>query len=302
MTAVSQKIVLEHALLPDGWAKDICLRVVDGMIASLDKATEADTTAERISGIALPGLPNLHCHAFQRAMAGLAERRGPAADSFWTWRQVMYHFLGNLTPDDIEAITAFAYMEMLERGFTAVGEFHYLHHGIDGEPYANLAEMGERITAAAAETGIGLTLIPTFYAYSTFGGGAPLPGQRRFINDTARFLKLLDGARRAVATLPDAAIAISPHSLRAVTPETLREVVAAFPSGPIHMHAAEQVKEVEDCVAWSGARPIEWLLANTNIDKRWCLIHATHMTDEETSSLARSGAVAGLCPLTEASL
>lgn len=294
-------LFLDQALLPEGFASDVRLEIEDGFIRKVEAGASAEG-AERLSGIALPGLPNLHCHAFQRAMAGLAEIRGPKDDSFWTWRQVMYRFLGALTPDDVEAVAAFAYAEMLEAGFTAVAEFHYLHHDEHGRPYADLAEMSDRIAAAANETGIGLTLLPSFYAYATFGGAEPLEGQRRFINDPSRFVRLLEGARKAIAALPDAAIGIAPHSLRAVTPETLAEVAAALPSGPIHIHAAEQVKEVEDCLAWSGARPVQWLLDHAAIDQRWCLIHATHMLPEEVEGMARAGAVAGLCPLTEGSL
>jgi formiminoglutamate deiminase len=291
----------EHALLPQGWARDVRIEVADGTIVAV-KPHAAAAGAERIAGIALPGLPNLHCHAFQRGMAGLSERRGPAHDSFWTWREVMYRFLSALTPDDVEAIAAFAYMEMLEAGYTAVGEFHYLHHGIDGQPFADLGEMTARIANAANETGIGLTLLPCFYAYGGFGAAAPNPGQRRFINNPDLFLKVLARTREIAKDVPDCAVGIAPHSLRAVTPETLRTVVAAAPDGPIHMHAAEQTKEVEDCVAALGARPVQWLLDNAKVDARWCLIHSTHMDERETRALAKSGAVAGLCPLTEANL
>ncbi|MDJ1159074.1 formimidoylglutamate deiminase [Chelatococcus sp. SYSU_G07232] len=296
-----RKLFFDHALLASGWAQDVGLDVEAGVIRAVAPGASREGR-ERIPGIALPGLPNLHSHTFQRGMAGLAETRGPAGDSFWTWRQVMYRFLGALTPEDVEAIAAQAFVEMLEGGFTAVAEFHYLHHDRDGTPYADLAELSARIAAAAGETGIGLTLLPSFYAYGGLGGAAPSQGQRRFLNDPDRFLALVEGARKAVAHLPDAVVGIAPHSLRAVTPETLGAVVAAVPQGPVHIHAAEQVKEVEDCVGWSGRRPVEWLLANAGVDRRWCLIHATHMTQEETRGLAASGAVAGLCPLTEASL
>jgi formiminoglutamate deiminase len=274
--------------------------VADGVITAVEPGADA-TGRERVSGIALPGLPNLHSHAFQRGMAGLTEVRGPEGDTFWSWRELMYRFLGTLTPDDVEAIAAQAYMQMLESGFTAVGEFHYLHHAPDGQPYANLAEMAERIAAAAAATGIGLTLLPALYAHGSFGGAAPNPGQRRFLNDAPRFLRLVEAARAALKDLPGAALGIAPHSLRAVSPDLLAEAVAAS-DGPVHMHIAEQVKEVEDCLAWCGARPVEWLLANAQVDPRWCLIHATHMTAAETQALAATGAVVGLCPLTEASL
>lgn len=293
-------LFFDHALLPGGWARDVRVAIAHGVIAAVDVSAKPDKS--RISGIALPGLPNLHCHTFQRAMAGLAERRGPAHDSFWTWREVMYRFLGQLSPEDVEAISAFAYMEMLERGFTSVAEFHYLHHAPDGTPYADLGEMAARIAAAAGETGIGLTLLPSFYAYGGFGGAAPVAGQRRFLNDPDRFLKLAARCRAIVASLPSAGVGIAPHSLRAVTPETLRAVVTATPDGPIHIHAAEQTKEVEDCITWSGRRPVQWLLDEMHADRRWCLIHSTHMTQNETQQLAKSGAVAGLCPLTESSL
>jgi formimidoylglutamate deiminase len=191
---------------------------------------------------------------------------------------------------------------MLEAGFTTVGEFHYLHHDRDGTPYADLGEMAARIVAAAAETGIGLTLLPSFYAYGDFGAAPPAAGQRRFINDVDRFVRLLERTRAIASGLPHARVGIAPHSLRAVTPETLRAVCAAAPEGPIHIHAAEQVKEVDACVATLGRRPVEWILAEAGVDPRWCVIHATHMTEPEIRDLAASGAVAGLCPLTEASL
>jgi formiminoglutamate deiminase len=296
-----QLLRFDHALLPEGWAHDVRLTIRDGFIAAVERGG-GNTGADRVAGIAIPGLPNLHCHAFQRAMAGMAERRGPAGDTFWTWREVMYRFLAALTPEDVEAIAAFAYMEMLEAGFTAVGEFHYLHHDVDGQPYADPAEMASRIAAAATETGIGLTLLPCFYAHGGFGGAAPAPGQRRFLNDLDGFHRLVARTREILARLPNARLGIAPHSLRAVTPEALRALAAAAPEGPIHIHAAEQIKEVDDCVAALGARPVAWLLAHADVGSRWCIVHATHMTADETRALAASGAVAGLCPLTEANL
>ena len=212
-----RELFFDHALLPSGWARDVRITVADGTIVAVAQGAPR-AGADHVPGIAVPGLPNLHSHAFQRGMAGLAERRGPTADSFWTWREVMYHFLQRLSPDDVEAIAAFAYMEMLEAGFTTVGEFHYLHHDVDGRPYANLGEMAERIAAASAQTRIGLTLLPSFYAYGGFGGAPPVAGQRRFINDPDRFLDLVQRARATVATLPEGRVGIAPHSLRAVTP------------------------------------------------------------------------------------
>jgi formiminoglutamate deiminase len=295
------KLLLDHALLPGGWAERVGIDVLDGVVTAVE-AGAAPGGRERVAGIALPGLPNLHCHAFQRGMAGLTERRGPTGDSFWSWRQLMYHFLREISPEDAEVLARQAYVEMLESGFTTVGEFHYLHHGPDGQPYGNLAEMAERIAAAADATGIGLTLLPCLYGYGSFGGAPATEGQRRFLNDPERFLRLAEGARAALNGLPDAGFGIAPHSLRAVSPEALRTVVEATPAGPIHIHAAEQVKEVEDSLAWSGLRPVEWLLRHAAVDERWCLVHATHMTEAETAEVARRGAVVGLCPLTEASL
>jgi formiminoglutamate deiminase len=296
-----RELFFDHALLPSGWARDVRIAVTDGTIVSVTASTRRDG-AEHVSGIAVPGLPNLHSHAFQRAMAGLAERRGPQTDSFWTWREVMYRFLARLTPDDVEAIAAFAYMEMLEAGFTTVGEFHYLHHDIDGRPYADLGEMAARIAAASERTGIGLTLLPSFYAYGGFDGAPPMPGQCRFINNPDRFLALVARTRAIVTRRPAVRVGIAPHSLRAVTPETLRAVCDATPDGPIHIHAAEQTKEVEDCLAALGHRPVEWLIEQGWLDERWCVIHATHTTTQEIEALAASRAVTGLCPLTEASL
>jgi formimidoylglutamate deiminase len=295
------KLFFDHALLPSGWARSVGLDIQSGVVADVVVGASPEGR-ERIPGIALPGLPNLHSHTFQRGMAGLAEVRGPSRDSFWSWRQVMYRFLGALTPEDVEAIAAFAFMEMLEAGFTAVGEFHYLHHDRDGRPFDDLAEMAGRIIASAEDAGIGLTLLPSLYGYAGFGALPAAEPQRRFINSPDRFQRLVEESRKAIAGLPDAVIGIAPHSLRAVTPETLAAVVDANPQGPIHIHVAEQTREVEDCLAWSGQRPVEWLLANAPVDQRWCMIHATHMTNEESRALARSGAVAGLCPLTEANL
>jgi formiminoglutamate deiminase len=235
-------------------------------------------------------------------MAGLAERRGDAADSFWTWREVMYRFLDLLDPDAVEAIAAWAFAEMLEAGFTAVGEFHYLHHAPDGRPYANVAETAERIAAAAQATGIGLTLLPVLYAQGNFGGAPPTPGQRRFLNTLDGFERLAEASAAAVADIPDAALGIAPHSLRAVTLDDLRWVVQRWPNGPMHIHVSEQVKEVEDCLAAHGRRPVELLYDTVSIDGRWCLIHATHAEAEEVALIAASGAVAGLCPVTEANL
>jgi formiminoglutamate deiminase len=290
----------ETALLPDGWAEGVRVTLDDERIASVESGV-APAGAERF-GAAVPGLGNLHSHAFQRAMAGLGEVRGAGDDSFWTWREAMYRFARAIQPEAMEAIAAMAFVEMLESGFTRVGEFHYLHHQPDGTPYADLAEMGARLAAAAEATGIGLTLLPVLYQQGGFGGAPAGEGQRRFVNDLDRYAALVEASRRAVAALPDGVVGIAPHSLRAVGPEALAEAVRLGGEGPIHIHVAEQQREVDNCLAWSGARPVEWLLDHAPVDARWCLVHATHMSADETRRLAASGAVAGLCPLTEASL
>ncbi|MCV3242338.1 formimidoylglutamate deiminase [Mesorhizobium sp. ZC-5] len=297
MTAV----FADQALLPNGWQRDVRLTAEAGRIATIETGVAPRSGDER-HAILLPGMPNLHSHSFQRGMAGLAEVRGPSADSFWSWREVMYRFALSMTPGQVEAVAAQLYVEMLEAGFSRVGEFHYLHHDRDGKPYANIAEMGERIAAAASTTGIGLTLLPVFYAHSTFGGAAPNEGQRRFINSLDSFAHLLDGCRAAATGLAGAVVGVAPHSLRAVTPEELAAVTGMAGDAPIHIHIAEQVKEVDDCLAWSGVRPVEWLLSHADVGARWCLIHATHMTDAETRQMGESGAIAGLCPITEANL
>ncbi len=289
------------ALLDGGFVGDVRLKIRDGQIAGIETGVAAESGDER-HDILVPGMANLHSHAFQRGMAGAAERRGPGDDTFWSWRKAMYDVALSFTPDDVEAVAAQLYMEMLEAGFTRVGEFHYLHNDRDGSPYADLAEMAARIAAASAETGIALTLLPVFYAHFTFGGEAPSEGQRRFIHSPARFARLMEACRGIVRGLPGATIGIAPHSLRAVTPEELAEILPLAEGGPIHMHAAEQVKEVEDCIAWSGARPVEWLLHHQPVDERWTLIHATHMLADETRGLAARGATAGLCPITEGNL
>ena len=290
----------DRALLPQGWERDVRLTVVDGCIGEVRTGVAAQAGDQRVR-ILVPGVPNLHSHAFQRGMAGLTEIGGGDGDSFWSWRELMYRFLAKLVPDAVEAIAAQAYMEMLESGFTRVGEFHYLHHDADGQPYADRAEMSARIAAASAQTGIGLTLLPVFYAHADFGGAAPNPAQRRLIHDVDGFAQLLDGARTALRPLPDAVLGIAPHSLRAVTGEELSALLP-LNDGPVHIHIAEQLREVDACVAWSGLRPVRWLYENVAVDARWCLVHATHIDDDERARIVASRAVAGLCPVTEANL
>ena len=292
----------ESVLLPGGWARDVRIMLSGTRIGAIETGVAARPGDVR-HGVALPGLPNLHSHAFQRAMAGLAEAPGGVdRDDFWSWRETMYRLVGRLTPDDVAAVAAMAFAEMLESGFTRVGEFHYLHHDIDGGAYAEPARMAAAVAAAGAETGIALTLLPVFYAHAGFGGTASAPGQRRFVSDLDRFARLREGCGHALRDLDGAVLGIGPHSLRAVTPGELTALLALAPEGPVHIHIAEQMPEVEACLAWSGARPVQWLLDHAPVDPRWCLVHATHVDPGEVAGIARSGAVVGLCPITEANL
>jgi formimidoylglutamate deiminase len=297
------KVYARHALLPTGWTRDVVLEIAaDGTIDALEVALKAPSDAERLQGPVIPGMPNVHSHAFQRALAGLTEKGGPVADNFWSWRSEMYRFLERIEPADQEAIAAQLYVEMLKAGYTSVAEFHYLHHDPAGKPYANPAEMALRIVAAGAAAGIGLTLLPVFYAHSGFGGALAAPEQRRFLHEPDRFHSLVAELARKSGFV----LGVAPHSLRAVTPAQLRWLVAMteeeIVKGPIHIHAAEQRKEVEDCIAWSGARPVQWLLDRAELGPRWCVVHATHIDKDERQRLAASGAVTGLCPSTEADL
>lgn len=302
MNNVGKQIWAKTALLPAGWASDVLIEVdAAGRITSVQQ--DAIPSGTRVPFL-LPAPVNVHSHAFQRAMAGLTEKRGPNPnDSFWTWRQLMFRFLDRLKPDHIEAITAFVQMEMLEAGYATNVEFHYLHHQPGGVPYDNIAEMSERIAAAASQTGIGLSLLPVHYEFGGCDGRPLTAGQIRFGNTFERFTTLHAAAAQMLKSLPaDANIGVAPHSLRAVGINDLRQYGANFPTGPIHMHLAEQMPEVEEIQANWGARPVEWALGNMEIDARWCLIHCTQMTPDETIHLAQTGAVAGLCPITESSL
>lgn len=282
----------------DGWHADAALAVgADGRLREL-----ADHDGESIGQWVLPGMPNLHSHAFQRAMAGLAERKGRVDDSFWSWRETMYAFAARIGPDELQAIAAQLYVEMLKAGYTRVCEFHYLHHQPDGTPYAQPEAMSLALIEAAREAGIGLTLLPVLYISGGFDGRVLSARQRRFGHAVDAYLRLLESLRGQQGD--DLRVGIALHSLRAVPEAALREVLSSelAQSEPIHIHIAEQVGEVQDCLATRGARPVEWLFDHAGVDARWCLVHATHLTDAETVQLARSGAVAGLCPTTEANL
>ena len=295
-----------EALLPEGWARNVRIEVDSrGDITDVTANASAEG-AERLAGPILPGMANLHSHAFQRAMAGLTETRAAPDDDFWRWRELMYQFVARLTPAHAQAIALHLYIEMLRHGYTAVAEFHYVHNDGDGHPYADPAELLLCHLAAAREAGIAITLLPSLYAHANFGGRTLQPRQRRFAIDPASVLAMVEKARRAAADDPDVRAGVAPHSLRAVDPGQLDELLAGLrqmdPAAPIHIHCAEQTREVDDCIEWSGKRPVEWLLERMPVDRHWCVVHATHISAAETQALARSGATAGLCPSTEANL
>ena len=297
-----QSIWAEHVLSADGWLKNARVDIDDqGYISAIEE--NVAKTGIGVDAL-IPAPSNLHSHSFQRAMAGMTEQRGQDPDdNFWSWRKLMYKFLEHLTPEDIQAIAAFTQMEMLEAGFGASAEFHYLHHQADGSPYNNIAELSERICVAADETGIGLTLLPVLYQYGGCDQRALGKGQIRFGNDEDRFSRLYEAASTAITSLPsDTRIGVAPHSLRAVSQEGLTTIIELCKKGPIHVHAAEQDAEVAEVLAAWGHRPVEWLFEHHKIDTRWCLIHATQMQAHETVAVAQSGAVAGLCPITESNL
>jgi len=290
----------KRARLADSWEHDVQIEIKDGRIGSVYVGAKVKNGAIAVDAL-LPALSNLHSHSFQRAMAGMTEFRTAGRDSFWTWRDLMYRFAQEITPEEVEAIATLAFMEMLEAGFAAVGEFHYLHHQKGGAPYAAIDELSQRIFAAASHTGIGLTHLPVLYMYGGAGQKPLTAEQKRFGNDVDRFNRIVGEAESKIPTF-DSKIGIAPHSLRAAAPDYLRRLLEAHSSGPVHIHIAEQPKEVEDIKNWLGARPVEWLLEEMPVDDRWCAVHATHMTNNETTALAKSGAVAGLCPITEANL
>ncbi|MFD1711472.1 formimidoylglutamate deiminase [Ottowia sp. GY511] len=315
-TLPPRQLFAPHALLPTGWARDVLLTWdgASGALTQVQSAAAAPAGVARAAGPVLPGMPNLHSHAFQRAIAGLTEYRGAGEDSFWSWRTLMYRFALQLDPAQLEAIAFGLYVEMLEAGYTSVCEFHYVHHDRDGRAYADDAELALAVMRAARRAGIGLTLLPVLYQTAGFGGKPPAEGQRRFIRSTDNMLALLQRLKplcdtqsaRGIEGVPAVRLGLAPHSLRAVPPEALREAVAGLTaldaSAPIHIHVAEQTQEVDDCLAWSGQRPVAWLLDHAPVDARWCLVHATHMDADEYRRAAASGAVAGLCPTTEANL
>ncbi len=305
------------ALLPGGWADDVTLEATpSGMLSRVESgAGEAveGSSAVPLDGIVVPGIPNVHSHAFQRALAGLTESPPArpagidgAANTFWHWRETLYHFIRRLTPDDIHTVASFAYMEMLRAGTTSVSEFHYLHRDPEGGPYPERGELSHRVIDAALRSGIGITHLPVLYSHGGFGGTPPEPEQRPFVLPPDELVELVASLRARHGDDPRVRIGLAFHSLRAVALEdllhVLDEVRADDPGVPVHIHVAEQVKEVEDCVAWSGFRPVEFLLAHAPVGASWCLVHATHVSSQEVDALAERGSVVGLCPTTEANL
>jgi formimidoylglutamate deiminase len=297
----------EHALLPGGWARNVRLAWdAAGLLTEVSVGSKPEGQLARAVGPVLPGMPNLHSHAFQRAMTGLTEYRAPGDNNFWGWRRLMYRFALRLSPEQLQSIATQLYVELLKCGYTSVCEFHYIHHDPHGRPYANRIELSERIVAAAVDAGIGLTLLPVLYEHSGFGQQPPLAEQRRFVTAPEDLLDMLAGLRRAHPERDRLRYGVAPHSLRAVSPDSLHRLVAgvnaADPTTPVHIHVAEQRGEVADSLAALGARPVMWLLDQFEIDTRWCLVHATHMRADESERLAGSGATVGLCLSTEANL
>lgn len=292
-----------RALLPTGWAHNVRLEVdAHGQLAQVNPHADPDG-CQRLHGDVVPGMPNLHSHAFQRAMAGLAEVAGDPQDSFWTWRDLMYRLVQRLTPEQVGVIARQLYIEMLKGGYTQVAEFHYLHHTPEGKPYADRGEMTGRLSEAAQQAGIGMTLLPVLYSYAGFGAQPAQAGQKRFIQNAESYLEQQQVIARQLAGKPLQNQGLCFHSLRAVELGQMQQILAASDQTlPVHIHIAEQQKEVNDCLAWSGQRPVAWLYEHLPVDSRWCLVHATHLDREELEQLARSKAVAGLCPTTEANL
>ncbi|MCG2592520.1 formimidoylglutamate deiminase [Ramlibacter sp. XY19] len=301
MAAETQRFLAPRAWVAGGWAEDVLLVTgTDGRWAEVRVASDAAAAAGavRLAGAVLPGLVDAHSHAFQRAIAGLTEHAAEGKDDFWSWRDRMYAAALRITPEQLEAIAAHLYAELLACGYTQVCEFHYLHNDVDGRPYAEPAEMAQALVRAARCVGIGLTLLPTLYLRSGFGASGLREDQRRFASTPASVLAIADGLRAADALVTSG---VALHSLRAVDAGALAEVVAAA-RGPVHIHISEQRQEVEDCVALYGKRPIEWLLEKAPVDARWNLVHATHASRDELAALRQAGASIVLCPSTEANL
>lgn len=290
----------DYALLPEGWRADVRLRS-DAQGRWVDVTPDAPRgELPRLGRWVLPGMPNLHSHAFQRAMAGGAERFVRPDDSFWSWRETMYAHAGRITPETLHAVACWLYCELLEAGYTRVCEFHYVHHQPDGRPYAPSSAMSDALIAAAADSGIGLTLLPVLYQRGGFRDQPLAPRQRRFEHQSADFLRLLSDLQSRPGIRLGAAI----HSLRAVAAQPLQALLSEplLRGRVLHIHIAEQQLEVDECLAVHGQRPVQRLFALAEVDAHYCLVHATHLCDAEIQQIARARAVVGLCPTTEANL
>ena len=302
---MDQVYFANQALISSGWANNVKIIVTNGVISHLETnqtTHESQQGCHILAGPVLPGMVNLHSHAFQRAMAGLAEVCLDPQDSFWSWRDLMYGLVAKLNPQQVGQIATYLYIEMLKAGYTQVAEFHYLHHQQSGQAYDNPAEMALQVRQAAVDVGIGQTLLPVLYSHSGFGGQAPNGGQTRFIHDLDGYLRLQEQLGQNMDSLKHNQ-GLCFHSLRAVTKSQMQTALSSLPqTWPVHIHIAEQTKEVDDCIAWSGQRPVEWLANEVGFDARWCLIHATHVSQQEVKIIADSQAVVGLCPSTEANL
>ncbi len=298
------KLYAENILLESGWQSNKTLHIIDGIVSDITDGQDND--AYVANGPVIPGMVNCHSHAFQRGFAGFSEQGSDSKDSFWTWRQIMYQFKDNITPEQAQTIASQLYIEMLKAGYTRVAEFHYLHHDKDGQNYGQLAQMAQSIFSAAQLSGIGLTLLPVLYRFSGFGPLEPNDGQKRFINSSEQFNQLVSDCVAIAKTQDNCNVGIAPHSLRAVDKDSLLSAVNHVRSldakAPIHIHISEQLKEVDDCLAHFGQRPVQWLLNNMELDQHWCLIHATHINAEEVTGIIESKAIAGICPTTEANL
>ncbi|MDG1734027.1 MAG: formimidoylglutamate deiminase [Thalassotalea sp.] len=298
------KLFAKNILLATGWQQDKTLHIVDGVIKNITDGQDGDAYVAK--GSVIPGMINCHSHAFQRGFAGFSEQGSESQDSFWTWRKIMYQFLDNITVEQAQIIAQQLYIEMLQAGYTRVAEFHYLHHDKDGGNHQQLAQMASAIFNAAKHSGIGLTMLPVMYRFSGFGPEQPNAGQKRFINSIAQFNQLVSDCHALSTEQENSNVGIAPHSLRAVDKESLLAAVEHVRSldakAPIHIHISEQQKEVDDCLEHYGKRPVQWLLENANLDENWCLIHATHIDEDEIAGIIASKAVAGICPTTEANL
>ena len=297
----TKSLFAHHAYLPQGWTSNVRLHWdAHGDLSQIELHVQAQAQ-EKQAHFVLPGMTNLHSHAFQRAMAGMTEMAGETKDSFWTWRELMYRYALHIKPEQIQAIAAQLYAECLRHGYTSVCEFHYLHRDPAGHFYARPAEMAERVIAAAQQAGMGISMLPVLYSYADFGEQALRHDQRRFstnVSDILRLVEALESSRSGQVE-----IGAAPHSLRAASIAQIAELQSALPAGrPIHIHIAEQQKEVDACLAYSGKRPLELLLDSGLVNERWCLVHATHLNSAEVQGMAASGAVAGICTTTEGNL